>query len=149
MLSAELLAHGHLVRGTTRREAGLAEIEAVGAEAALADPDRIGTVIGAVAQVSAICVLLGSAAGSDEALAALHGPRLEMLMTRILDTTVRGVVYESAGSVDARLLSAGAALVTSFCRRSLVPFALLDRDPADGYSEWTAAALACVGGVIG
>ena len=34
--------------------------------------------------------------GTPEQLAALHGTRLEMLLERMLDTTVRGVVYERA-----------------------------------------------------
>jgi uncharacterized protein YbjT (DUF2867 family) len=138
----ELRARGHRVRGTTRRESILAQIEAVGAEPVLADPGRIGTVAPALAQVSVVCVLLGGANGPPAEVQALHGPRLEMLLTRALDTTVRGVVYEAAGSVPDQLLRSGAELVGAFCERSLMPFALIDRDPADGYREWTEAAVA-------
>ena len=44
-LAGELVTAGHEVRGTTRRSERLAEIEATGAEAVLADPDRLATVV--------------------------------------------------------------------------------------------------------
>ena len=49
----------------------------------------------------------------------------------MLDTTVRGIVYEAAGSVDRALLAAGAELVRERCEDSRIPFALLDADPGD------------------
>jgi hypothetical protein len=148
LLAGHLRASGHVVRGTTRRESELATIEAAGAEGVLADPDRLATLVPAFAGVSVICLLLGSASGSASALAALHGPRLEMLLSRMLDSPVHGVVYEAAGTVDTRLLSAGAALVTDVCRRSRISFALLREDPAEGYAIWADAALACTERVI-
>jgi hypothetical protein len=39
-------------------------------------------------------LLLGSAEGSEEELVAIHGPRLERLMEHLVETPVRGVVYE-------------------------------------------------------
>ena len=86
-------------------------------------------------------MLLGSAVGSAEQLAALHGTRLEMLLTRMLDTTVRGIVYEAAGSVDRALLDAGAALVRERCEDSRIPFALLDADPGDTVGDGLRAAV--------
>jgi hypothetical protein len=139
MLASELAAAGHLVRGTTRDPGRMAEIEAVGAAAAVADPDRVGTLIGAFEQVSAVVILLGSAEGSAGQLAELHGPRLEMLLTKLVDTTVRGVVYESRGSVAAELLDAGARRVEAFASDSHARFALLDADPNDPIA-WTLAA---------
>jgi hypothetical protein len=105
-----------VVRGTTRRPERCAEIEAAGAEAVVADPDRVATLAPALAGVAVVCVLLGSASGSAEQLAALHGPRLEMLLSRILDTPVRGFVYEQA---------AGAELVSATCGRSRIPYAVV------------------------
>jgi uncharacterized protein YbjT (DUF2867 family) len=125
MLARELIARGHAVRGTTRDPGRVGEIEGAGAEAVVADPDRISTLIPALEHVGAAVMLLGSATGSAEALAALHGTRLEMLLLRTLDTTVRGIVYEAAGSVDAAVLAAGAAQVTSVCEDSRIPYALL------------------------
>jgi uncharacterized protein YbjT (DUF2867 family) len=139
LLARELIARGHAVRGTTRSEAGVAAIEAAGAEAVLGDPDVIGTLVRALDRVTIACLLLGSAAGSPEALAALHGTRLDMLLTRMIDTTVRGVVYESAGSVGAEVLRSGAELVRERCEDSRIPYVLLRADPAE-HRAWTVAA---------
>jgi hypothetical protein len=115
----------------------VATIEAVGAEGWVCDPDRVGTVAPALAGVSAVCVLLGSARGSRDALAALHGPRLEMLLTRILDTPVRAFAYEASGTVDAGVLDAAQRLVSSFCSRSRIPFALLDAERTSDWRDWS------------
>jgi Trk K+ transport system NAD-binding subunit len=129
VLGRELAARGHVVRGTTRDSGRVGEIEATGAQAVVADPDRIATLIPALEHAGVACILLGSAVGSPEALAALHGSRLEMLLLRMLDTTVRGVVYEAGGTVDAAVLAAGADRVRSFCEGSRIPYALLDAGP--------------------
>ena len=55
--------------------------------------------------------LLGSAEGEPENLEAIHGPRLERLLERLVETPVRGFVYEADGSVDPEILAGGAALV--------------------------------------
>lgn len=93
-LGKGLLAEGWAVRGTSRREEGLGAIEAAGIEPALADPDRPGTILELVNDVAILVLLLGGAAGSDEELAAIHGPRLERLMEHLVETPVRGVLYE-------------------------------------------------------
>ncbi len=71
-------------------------------------------------------VLLGSARGEREQLEALHGSRLEMLLCRLIDTTVRGFAYETRGSVPAEILASGADRVRDVCERSRLPYALLD-----------------------
>lgn len=116
------------------------EIRAAGAEPFVGDPDRIATLAPALDHVGVACVLLGSAAGSAEQLAALHGTRLEMLLERMLDTTVRGIVYECAGSVGEELLGAGTERIRRGCERSLIPYVLLDADPLV-HDEWLAAAV--------
>ena len=93
-LGEGLLAEGWAVRGTSRREEGLRAIEAAGIEPALADPDRLGTILELVGDVAVLVLLLGGATGSDEEVAAIHGPRLERLMEHLVETPVRGVVYE-------------------------------------------------------
>lgn len=105
----------------------------------IADPDRVGTIAPALAQVAVVCVLLGSARGEEAQLSALHTDRLAMLLTRVVDTPVRGLVYEASGTVDRELLAAGASAVSSFCRRSRIPFALLEADRRD-WAAWAAAA---------
>jgi uncharacterized protein YbjT (DUF2867 family) len=93
-LGERLLAEGWAVRGTSRREEGLAAIEEAGIEPVLADPERPGTILELVNDVAVLVLLFGSACGGDEELAAIHGPRLERLMERLVETPVRGVVYE-------------------------------------------------------
>ena len=148
LLTRELRAAGHAVRGTTRSVQRMDDIDAAGAEAVLADPDRVATLVDSFAHVSVVCVLLGSAAGSPAELAALHGTRLDMLLTKLVDTTVRGVVYEARGTVEASVLAGGAERVRHFAQRSLASYALLDADPAVP-DQWLAAAVAGVEGVIG
>jgi nucleoside-diphosphate-sugar epimerase len=146
-LARELRRRGHAVRGTTRDPGAVAEIERSGAEAFVGDPDRVATLAPALEHVSVAVILLGSVSGPAEQLAALHGSRLEMLLTRMLDTTVRGVVYESAGSVEASILDGGAERVRWACERSLIPYLLLDADPAD-HRRWLAAASAAAEGIV-
>jgi uncharacterized protein YbjT (DUF2867 family) len=143
LLARELLAQGHAVRGTTRDADQLGVIEAAGAEGVLGDPDVVGTLVRSFEHVVVACILLGSAVGSPEQLATLHGTRLGMLLERMVDTTVRGVVYEAAGSVDRSLLEAGSALVRARCEDAWIPYDLLRADPGDA-GAWTAAALAAV-----
>jgi threonine dehydrogenase-like Zn-dependent dehydrogenase len=138
-LARQLRAGGHAVRGTTRDPGRRAEIEAAGAEAYIGDPDVVGTLAPALAHVGVTCLLLGSAVGTRSQLAALHDTRLDMLLERMLDTTVRGVVYEAAGSIDAELLQHGAERVRYACERSLIPYVLLTAEPSD-HPAWLAAA---------
>jgi uncharacterized protein YbjT (DUF2867 family) len=135
-LGERLLAEGWAVRGTSRREEGLAAIEAAGIEPALADPDRVGTVLELVGDVAVVYLLLGSAAGDPEALAALHGPRLERLLERLVDTPVRGVVYEAAGSVDAEVLAAGAEIVRAAERTWRIPVEIVGRETEMSKLRW-------------
>ena len=148
MLAGALRDAGHAVRGTTRDPLRLSEIEAAGAEAMLADPDRVATLIGGFAHVTVVCILLGSATGPSAQVRALHGPRLEMLLTKLVDTTARGVVYESRGSVQQDVLDGGAERVRSYARRSMARYALLGADPADPQS-WLVGAVRAVDEVVG
>jgi hypothetical protein len=115
----------------------------VGAEAFVGDPDRVATMTPALEHVSVACLLLGSATGEHEALAALHGSRLDMLLERMIDTTVRGVVYEASGTVDPELLRVGSERVRWACDRSLIPYQLLLSDPVET-GAWVSAAAGAV-----
>jgi hypothetical protein len=108
----------------TRSEERRAEIEAAGGECWIGDPDRIGTLRYAVANVTILLWALGTVAAPD-----LHGSRLEMMLEKTIDTMVRGVLYEG---------SAGAEIVERMCRLNEMPYALLDADPADS-AAWAAA----------
>ncbi|HEU5251935.1 MAG TPA: hypothetical protein VFU16_01250 [Solirubrobacterales bacterium] len=125
-LGGRLLADGWAVRGTSRREEGLAAIEAAGIEPALADPDRPGTILELVADVAVLVLLLGSVEGSEEELAAIHGPRLERLLEHLVETPVRGVLYEGT--------EAGAEEVVKASRTWRIPVTISPKpsQPAHG-----------------
>lgn len=112
-LGEELLAEGWAVRGTSRSAEGLAAIEAAGIEAALADPDRPGTILELVGDVAVLVLLLGGIRGSAEEVGAIHGPRLERLLEHLVETPVRGVVYEGTPE--------GAAIVQAASERWRIP----------------------------
>jgi len=120
-LGRDLLDRGWTVRGTSRRQEGLAAIEAVGIEPALADPEQPGTLLDLVGDVTAVFWLLGSAKGSEENLAAIHGPRLERFLERLVETPVRRFLYEAGGSVGAAILERGAAIAEEAGRTWRIP----------------------------
>jgi hypothetical protein len=120
---------GHAVRGTTRSRENLAEIEAAGAESVLADPNRLGTLMRELAGVTLVCWLMGSAEGDSAEV--LHGPRLSTMLERLVDTPVRGVVYEAAGSVAPELLAGGASAVRAASARWSIPAEVVEADPGD------------------
>ena len=96
-LARDLVADGHAVRGTTRDPAVAAAIAAAGAEPYVGDPDRIATLMEALAGVTVVCWLMGTASGDPARVAALHDGRLRMLWEKLVDTPVRGVVHEAGG----------------------------------------------------
>lgn len=124
-LGAGLLEQGWVVRGTSRREKGLAAIEAAGIEPALADPERPASVLDLVGDVTAVYWLLGSATGEPEDVEAIHGSRLERLLEHLVETPVRRFVYEAFGSVDSEVLEAGAALAERAGRTWRIPVEVL------------------------
>jgi nucleoside-diphosphate-sugar epimerase len=146
-LGERLLAKGWAVRGTSREEAGLAAIEAAGIEPARANPDRPGTLLELVGDVAVVFLLLGSARGSAENLAAIHGPRLERLLEHLVDTPVRGVAYEASGSVDPILLEAGAELVRAASRTWRIPVAVIADGPEDP-GAWSERMVAVATGLL-
>ena len=134
-LAERLIASGHAVRGTSRDPAATAAIERAGAEAVVADPDRLGTLMRPLAGVSVVCWLMGSAAGAPQ----LHGDRLRTLLERLVDTPVRGLVYEGAGRAGDELLSRGAEIVREAADTWRIPIVILDHDPDDA-AGWLSAA---------
>jgi uncharacterized protein YbjT (DUF2867 family) len=127
-LGVGLLEGGWQVRGTTRDAANFAAIEAAGIEPALADPDRVGSILELISDVTLIYWLLGSARGNADDVAALHKARLERLLEEIVDTPVRGFVYEATGSAPAELLERGAASVRVASVRWRIPVAISEPD---------------------
>ena len=128
LLGERLLEQGWAVRGTSRREEGLAPIEAAGIEPALADPVWPGTVLDLVGDVATVVWLLGSASGDAEDVAVIHGERLERVLERLVETPVRKFVYEATGSVDAAVLERGEAAVRTAGERWRIPFESVGRE---------------------
>ena len=126
-LARELVTAGHAVRGTTRTEERLPDIEAAGAEAVIADPDRLGTLMPQLVGVSVICWLLGSA-GPE-----VNGPRLRSLLEHLVDTPVRGFVYDAPASAG------GAALVREVSAAWRIPAEIVE--PGDSLSAAVARLL--------
>jgi hypothetical protein len=134
---------GWQVRGTSRRSERLEPIEAAGLEPALADPYRPGTVLELCGDVAVVVWLLGNAAGEPDEARAIHGPRLESLMERLVDSPVRAFAYEAVGSVDASAISEGVRIVVRAREIWRVPVVLLTegrREPR--WAERSAAAVA-------
>lgn len=130
------------MRGTSRTTAGVTAIEAAGLDASEADPDRLGTVLDLIGDVTVVGWLMGSA--QDE---WVNGERLESLMIRLVDTPVRGFVYEAVGSAPAAALARGREIVADAGERWRIPVAALETDPSD--SSWSATATRAVTSLTG
>jgi nucleoside-diphosphate-sugar epimerase len=146
-LAAAGVAAGHAVRITTRSEQGCAAIEAAGAECHLGTPARLATLRAALDGATILCWLLAGARGDTEELVALHSTRLEFFMRQAIDTTVRGVIYETSSD---KLVRGGELRVRELARTHSIPLAVIDglaggRDP----EAWLARARAAVDGLLG
>jgi nucleoside-diphosphate-sugar epimerase len=146
-LARELTGEGHAVRVVTRSERREPDIRAAGAEPWPGDPDRIGTLRYALDNVTVLLWLLGTATGPVDEVGALHGSRLEMMLERTVDTTVRGVVYEAAGPLAQEVYASGIREMRRANERNEVPFSLLEADPRD-LSAWLPAARAAVASLL-
>jgi hypothetical protein len=147
-LGRDLLSADWAVRGTTRRPEGAAPIAEAGIEPVVASPDLIWTLLQQIEDVTMIFWLLGSARGDHDLLKALHGPRLERMLEQIVDTPVRGFVYEAGGSVDSGLLARGSRIVAEAGRRWRIPYGVVDADPREP-DAWRADMLATIVRLIG
>ena len=146
-LASALLADGYAVRGTTRDPSKVEEVSGSGADGVVADPDRLTTLTPLLDGVSALCWLMGSATGAPRQVEALHGARLRSLLEALVDTHVRGCVYEAAGGVDRSLLAEGAHTVREVGQTYHMPIAVVDARP-DAPEAWLAAMTRAVGEVL-
>jgi hypothetical protein len=142
-LAEKLGEQGHASRILTRQEDRRAAIERAGAQCFIGDPDRLGTLVGALDGVTIACWLLGCARGEEEQVRTLHDLRLRSFMVKTIDTTIRGVLYEAAGTVPGQVLEAGAQIATEVAERNQIPLAVLRCNPADR-ERWRAKALGAV-----
>jgi nucleoside-diphosphate-sugar epimerase len=142
-LGSELAQIGWQVRGTSRTPDGLGAVEAAGLEPAEADPDRPGSVLDLCGDVAVVVWLLGSAGGEADTISSIHGPRLERLLEKLVDTPVRGFAYEGSGTVERDLLDGGRRIVERAGETWRIPFAFLSsRRDAPGWATTSAAAVA-------
>lgn len=147
-LVRNLVAEGHAARCVTRSEAGRDAIEAAGGECWIGTPDVIGTLRYALENVTLLAWLLGTASGDEEKVSALHGSRLRMMLEKTTDTTVRGVIYEAAGTVDEPSLAGGVAEMEFAREKNAIPFALLHADPLGAREIWLAEAEQAISGLL-
>ena len=120
----------------------------VGVEGVLADPERPGTILDQVGDVAVVVWLLGSASGGPGEVAAIHGPRLERLLEKLVETPVRGFVYEAVGCVDAGDLATGREIVAAAGARWRIPLAFLETRNRDG-KRWVEATVRAILGLAG
>ena len=138
-LARDLLAAGHAVRGTTRSPERRAAIEAAGAEPYVGDPDRIATLMDALPGVAVVAWLMGTADAPE-----VHDGRLRMLCEKLVDTGVRGLIYEATGPWSAT----GEAIVRDAHARWEIPLEVVTADPAE-HDAWRVAMVAAVAGLLG
>jgi hypothetical protein len=134
-LAASLVEAGHAVRGTTRGP-GAEAIRAAGAEPYVGDPDRIGTLMDALSGVTIVCWLMGTIPVPE-----LHEGRLRMLCEKLVDTPVRGVVYEGA-------LTQGEQVARTASQTWRIPLEVLGADPLD-HDAWLASARGAIDRLLG
>ncbi len=139
------MEEGNPVRATTRDPARIEALEDAGIEARVGDPYRLATLMPHVANTSAIVWLMGSASGHD--VEALHTTRLQTVLERLVDTPVRGMVYEAAGTLPAELLRGGAAAVRKAGLTWQMPYAIVEQNPRE-HDAWLSAMVAGVAEVL-
>jgi hypothetical protein len=96
--------------------------------------------------VTVLVWLLGSAGG--ERAEDLHAGRLRMLCEKLVDTPVRGLVYEGAGTLPEDVLAGGAKVVRRAAATWNIPVEVLSTHP-DECEAWTADAVAAVDRLLG
>jgi hypothetical protein len=62
------------------------------------------------------------------------------MLEKTTDTTVRGVVYEAAGTLPAEVLAQAAEEMRHAQRTNVIPFALVTADPRGEREAWLADA---------
>ena len=147
-LAERLVGDGHAVRMVARYASRRAEIERAGAECFLGRADRLATLRGALEHVTVACWMLATVRGDPEYVEALHGSRLEQFMSSLIDTTVRGVLYEAGGSaLPCKILANGERIVLEKAGRNAIPVEILRAAPGQ-VEDWVEQARAAVGALL-
>ena len=109
----------------------------------MADPDRLATLVPVLDGVTVVCWLMGSAVDSP----AVHGDRLRSFLEHLVDTPVRGFVYEAAGVVDVAVLAGGAEIVREASETWRIRVEVVSTDPAS-HDAWLEAMKEAVEGTM-
>lgn len=146
-LTRALATAGHAVRVTTRNEQRRKLIAEAGGECWIGTPERLATLRGALEGVTVVYWLLGTASGTSEQIGQLHSSRLEFFLGQIIDTTVRGFVYELpskslAGGLDAR----GGEIVRRLTRLNSIPCQVIEVDQPE--HQWLVDAQAALASLL-
>jgi len=126
-LASASVAAGHAVRITTRGEQGCAAIVETGAECHVGTPSRLATLRPALDGATILCWLLARASGPAAELVELHTSRLEFFLRQAVDTTVRGVVYETGPSPA---VQAGERIARQAAATHAIPLAVIESGDA-------------------
>lgn len=147
-LAERLVDDGHAVRMVVRYASRRAEIERVGAECFVGRPDRLATLRGALEHVTVACWMLATVSGDPDEVQALHGSRLDQFLGSLIDTTVRGVLYEAGGSaLPHEVLEEGERIVLEKARRNAIPVEILRADP-EQVEQWVEQAHGAVSALL-
>lgn len=147
-LVERLTADGHAVRMVVRDASRREEVERAGAECFVGSPDRLGTLRGALEHVTVACWMLATASGDPNEVQALHGSRLDQFLGSLIDTTVRGVLYEAGGSALPReVLEEGERIVLEKAGRNAIPVQILRADPRE-VEQWVEQARGAVSALL-
>ncbi len=133
---ARILIVGEGAEPDGARGASLAEALAARGHAVktLPEPDNLGAILPELQGVSA--------------LAWLGGPELlESLAAKLVDTHVRGAVYEAGGSVEPAMLDGGAAIARDRRERFRMPVEVVHADPGH-HPLWRSAMVMAVERVL-
>jgi len=143
---AAALASALIERGYAVRAVGVADLPP-GVERFDADPERPGTLKSALEQVTIACWLFGSDERDQERVETLNAARLERFLHQTIDSSVRGLLYEAAGSAGEELLARGLATVREFAQQNAIPLAVLACDAREA-QQWLAEALEAVTSLV-
>lgn len=140
-VAERLLADGYAVRCAVP---GGVEV-CGGVESVDATPRLPGGVVMALDAVAVVCWLLGDADWSDP---LLHDGQLETMLARVVDTGVRGFVYERPAGFDGAgaLAASGERQLAHAAQTWHVPVAIVERggEGEADLAQRVAAAVSCV-----
>jgi hypothetical protein len=90
---------------------------------------------------------MGSASGERRQVSPLNRERLESMLEILVDTPVRGVVYEATGTLPPAHLGEGAAAVRRASETFQMPVRILETPPQN-HDAWLSEARAAVAAVL-